>query len=251
MNPDSSIEKWIHSADAWITDQGAHGDWSRRVILDPTLAEIIPSLRGKKVLDLGCGEGRYSRVLQDRGAVVTGIDPVPQFIDHARSLDPQSTYVEGQAEKLPFDDNSFDLVLSYLSIVDIVDLQAASQEIARVVRDHGELIIVTISNVASTTSNWVKDEDGNNLFRKVDRYMEHFSMDLEWRDIRIRNYHRPISYILGLFLDQGFVLTQFLEPLPDPSDPNYEDEFRVPTFQVYCLRANGQGGIAQRTNRRG
>ena len=66
--------------------------------------------------------------------MVTGIDPVPQFIAHARSLDSVSTYVQGKAEELPFEDNSFDMVLSYLSIVDIADLQAASQEIARVIR---------------------------------------------------------------------------------------------------------------------
>ena len=242
MNPDSSLEKWIQSADAWIADQGAEGDWSRRAILDRALEQILVDKRGKTVLDLGCGAGRYSRILQATGAVVTGIDPVPQFIEHARSVDSVSTYVEGKAEELPFEDDSFDIVLSYLSIVDIADLQAASQEIARVIRDRGELIIVNISNVASATPSWVKDEDGNKVYRKVDRYMEHFAMDLEWRDIRIRNYHRPLSYILGLFLNQAFVLTRFVEPLPDPSDPNYEDERRVPTFQVFSLVANGQGG---------
>ena len=242
MNPDSTLGKWIQSANAWITDQGAEGDWSRRAVLDRALEQILADQRGKTVLDLGCGEGRYSRILQGNGAVVTGIDPVPQFIAHARSLDSVSTYVEGQAEALPFEDNSFDIVLSYLSIVDITDLQAASQEIARVVRARGELVIVNISNVASTTPGWVKDEDGNKVYRKVDRYMEHFAMDLEWRDIRIRNYHRPLSYILGLFLNQGFVLTRFIEPLPDPSDPNYNDEWRVPTFQIFSLVANGQGG---------
>lgn len=241
MKPDSAIKKWVQSAAAWIADQGTQGDWSRQAILDPALEQILSDQQGKAILDLGCGEGRYSRILQGNGAVVTGIDPVPQFITRARSLDSVSTYVEGRAEELPFEDSSFDMVLSYLSIVDIADLRAASQEIARVIRDQGELIIVSISNVASTTPSWVKDSNGNKAFRKVDRYMEHFAMDLEWRDIRIRNFHRPLSYILGLFLNQGFVLTQFVEPLPSPSDPNYKDECRVPTFQIFSLIANKQG----------
>ena len=241
MEPDLAIKKWIRSADAWIADQGTEGDWSRRAILDQALGEILPDLQGRTVLDLGCGEGRYSRVLRDKGAVVTGVDPVPQFIEHARSLDAASTYVKGRAEDLPFDNCSFDIVLSYLSIVDIADLQPAADEIARVIRDQGQLVIVNISNVASTTPSWVKDKDGNKAYRTVDRYMEHFAMDLEWRDIKIRNYHRPLSYILGLFLDQGFVLTRFVEPLPDPADSNYQDEWRVPTFQIFSLVANGQG----------
>lgn len=225
----------MDSADAWITDQGADGDWSRRAILDPALESIFFDVEGAAILDLGCGEGRYSRKLKNKGAVVTGIDPVPKFIQRARSLDSESSYVEGRAEALPFAKGSFDMTLSYLSFVDIADLKAAASEITRVLRPGGKLIIVTISNLASTTPSWVKDEHGRKTHRIVDRYMEEFALDLEWRDIRIRNYHRPLSYTLGLFLNQGYVLTQFVEPLPDPSDPNFVHEHRVPTFQILCL----------------
>ena len=236
MDSDIALEKWVESAGAWIDDQGSDGDWSRRVILDPALDELLNNIEGKAVLDLGCGEGRYSRKLKKRGANVTGIDPVPEFIERARSLDTVSKYVEAKAENLPLDDSSFDLVLSYLSIVDIVDLESASREIARVMRPGGQLVIVNISNLASTTPGWVKDKEGNKIYRTVDRYMEHFAMDLEWRNIRIRNYHRPLGYTLGLFLKLDFVLTQFIEPLPEPSQPGYVEEFRVPNFQIYSLR---------------
>jgi SAM-dependent methyltransferase len=235
MNPDSSLKKWIQSADAWIADQGNEGDWSRRVVLDPALEKILTHTKGKAVLDLGCGEGRYSRVLQGSGALVTGIDPVPQFINRARTLDSISTYIEAKAEALPLANSSFDIILSYLSFIDIADLQAASQEIARVLRPGGELVVVSISNMASTTDGWIKDEAGNKSYRTVDRYMEHFAMDLEWRGIRISNYHRPLSYVLGLFLNHGFVLTRFIEPLPETSDPDYKDEWRVPNFQIYSF----------------
>ena len=235
MSSDAGIQKWIESANAWIADQGTDGDWSRRAILDPALEPILSDIQGKAILDLGCGEGRFSRTLKDKGAVVTGIDPVPQFIEYARSLDTESRYVNGTAEALPFADGSFDIVLSYLSVVDIADLKAAASEITRVLRDKGKLVVVTISNLASTTAGWVKDNNGDKAHRTVDRYMEQFALDLEWRDIKIRNYHRPLSYTLGLFLDQGFVLTRFVEPLPGPSDPNYTDEHRVPTFQIFCL----------------
>lgn len=235
MSFDTGIRKWIESANAWIADQGTDGDWSRRAILDPALEHILFDPRGKAILDLGCGEGRYCRLLKEKGAVVTGIDPVSQFVEHARSLDSESIYVEGAAESLPFADGSFDIVLSYLSFVDIADLKAAASEITRVLRENGTLVIVTISNVASTTAGWVKDKNGHKTHREVDRYMEEFALDLEWRGIRIRNYHRPLSYTLGLFLDQGFVLTRFVEPLPDPAEPNYKDEHRVPTFQILAL----------------
>lgn len=66
--------------------------------------------------------------------------------------------------------------------------------------------------------------------------MEHFSMDLEWHGIRIKNYHRLLSYIFDLFLNHGFVLTRFIEPLPDLSDPDYNEEWRVPNFQIYSFK---------------
>ena len=59
MNRDSTVEKWIQSAEAWIADQGEAGDWSRRAILDPALNDLLPNLDGTSVLDLGCGEGRF------------------------------------------------------------------------------------------------------------------------------------------------------------------------------------------------
>ena len=112
MDSDSALEKWIQSANAWISDQGVEGDWSRRAVLDPVLDRIFSAVAGKSVLDLGCGEGRYSRKLSGMGAIVTGIDPVPQIIEHARALDSASRYVEGRAESLPFVGDSFEVVLS-------------------------------------------------------------------------------------------------------------------------------------------
>ncbi|MEM6734065.1 MAG: class I SAM-dependent methyltransferase, partial [Myxococcota bacterium] len=199
--------------------------------LEPLFADV----RGKTILDVGCGEGRYARKLKARGAKLTGIDPVPAFVEHARSLDSESRYVVGTAASLPFEDDSFDLVLSYLSLVDIVDLETAAAEMTRVLRCPGKLVIVTLSNLASTTTGWVKDAHGKKLYRKVYRYMEEFALDLEWRGIAIRNYHRPLSQVLGGFLERGLVLTGFAEPLPDPADPNYAEEYCVPTFQILTL----------------
>lgn len=230
------LQKWRESASAWIKDQSEHGDWSRRVILDPALENLLPELTNKTVLDLGCGEGRYARILKSKGATVTAIDPVPEFISHARSLDPDSTYIEAFAESIPCPDHHFDLIISYLTIIDIDDLESASKEINRLLKPGGELVIVTLSNMASCNDGWKKDETGRKLYRTIDRYMEHFSMDLEWRGIQITNYHRPLSYVLGLFLNQNFVLTQFIEPLPDPENPQFNDEFRCPNFQIYKLQ---------------
>lgn len=227
---------WKQSAQAWIESQGDRGDWSRREILDPALETLLGNVRDLQILDVGCGEGRYARHLAAKGARVSAIDPVPEFIDLAISMDPVSRYFVGRAESIPFPTQTFDLVLSYLTMIDIPDDVAASAEMVRVVKPGGRIIIVTVSNLASTSTGWVKNDKGERLYRTVDRYMEHFSMDLEWKNIKIVNFHRPLSHTIGCFLNDRCVLTGFHEPLPSPDSPDYVNEFRAPNFQILEFR---------------
>ncbi len=229
---DLPLGGWLASASAWMESQGELGDQSRQEILDPCLDQILGQVEGLAILDVGCGEGRYAAMLASKGATVTGIDPVGVFIKRASSRCPTGTFVQGFAEAVPFESQSFDLVLSYLSIIDIPDYVKAISEMARVVRPKGRVILVTVSNMASATDGWVKDEAGIKLYRSIDRYMDEFALDLSWNGIRIANYHRPLSAILKAFFDTGLKMTGFYEPLPQPDSPCYQDEFRVPTFQV-------------------
>ena len=227
---------WEASASAWINSQGESGDCSRRDILDPCLKKVLGDVSGLQILDVGCGEGRYARKLAAKGALVTGIDPTGSFITRARELDPRGTYIQTGAESLPLPDKTFDITISYLSIVDIPDYRSAIREMARVTKPNGRIVVATVSNVASTTDQWVRDAGGAKLYRTVDRYMDEFELDLDWQEIRIVNYHRPLSAILGVFFESGLVMDNFLEPLPSPDSKDYIDERRVPTFQVMTFR---------------
>lgn len=230
---------WTGSAQAWIDAQGEFGDGSRRDILDPALEPILGNVAGLTILDVGCGEGRYARLLATKGATVTGLDPVDDFINLARSRHPQGKYVVGTAEQMPFTERSFDIVLSYLSIVDIPDHRRAIGEMTRVLSSTGRIVLVTISNMASTSDTWVRDTAGRKLYRTVDRYMDEFSLDLKWSGIHIQNYHRPLSAIFSPFFEAGLLLDGFYEPLPAKGSPDYVDEYRVPTFQIMTFRFAG------------
>ena len=227
------IQMWRESAEAWISGQGERGDLSRREVLDPALENLLADVGGLSILDLGCGEGRYCRHLASRGAKVVGLDPVPEFIDHSLRLDPSGEYLVASATSIPLPSQSFDLVLSYLSLLDIEDYKTACAEMIRVTKPGGQIAIVMISNMASTTDTWVRDASGRKLYRTVDNYMSEFELHLSWGGINIKNYHRPLSAILAQFLGHGCMLTDFLEPLPAEDSPMYADEFRVPTFQIY------------------
>jgi SAM-dependent methyltransferase len=236
LSVDLSIGGWKESAAAWIVLQSEAGDESRREILDPCLEYVIGDIAGQAALDVDCGEGRYSRRMAAKGAKVTGIDPVKEFIEHARALHPEGSYLLASGESLPLPSETFDLTLSYLTLIDIPGYRAAIREMARVTKGDGRIVIVTVSNMASVSDGWIKDAEGKKLFRAVDRYMEEFELDLSWAGLRIINYHRPMSAILGAFFESGLVMDGFWEPLPPVESANYESEFRVPNFQVMSFR---------------
>lgn len=128
---------WQDSAEAWVADQGEYGDFGRRYVLDPVMLPRALARGPRNALDVGCGEGRFCRMLKSQGVDVVGVDPTPALLAAARARDIQGTYVDAFAEQLPFDDEAFDLVVSYLSLIDIPDIQSAIPEMARVLRPGG------------------------------------------------------------------------------------------------------------------
>ena len=66
---------WAESAAAWIADIGEEGDYGRACVLDRPMLERIHGRRFATALDVGCGEGRFCRMLQVAGISTVGIDP--------------------------------------------------------------------------------------------------------------------------------------------------------------------------------
>jgi ubiquinone/menaquinone biosynthesis C-methylase UbiE len=71
-----------------------------------------------RTLEVGAGEGRVSRDLAARGYGVTGLEASPTLVEAARAEHPDGDYVLGLAEELPFEDESFELVVAYNALMD-------------------------------------------------------------------------------------------------------------------------------------
>ncbi len=112
---------WDESAEAWIADMGDEGDFGRQFVLDSPMLARVSAGPFADALDVGCGEGRFCRMLADLGIATTGIDPTRALIEHAQILHPDGDYRIGRAEALDFADASFDLVVAYMSLIDIPD----------------------------------------------------------------------------------------------------------------------------------
>src|SRR4051812_3314895 len=94
--------------------------------------------RNERILDLATGTGWTSRVVARRGAVVTGVDIATALLEAAERQAAAEQlpirYVEGDAERLPFEDASFDAIVSTYGVMFASRPEAAAKELARVCR---------------------------------------------------------------------------------------------------------------------
>ena len=196
---------WDRSADAWLALLGQEGDFSRAHVLDAPMMARATATGAQSALDVGCGEGRFCRMLAGTVPDVTGLDPTQKLLDAARAAG-GATYVNGTAEALPFPDARFDLVVSYLTLIDIADAGQGLREMVRVLRPGGHLLIANLNawktGSLAKSESWQRDADGAATMT-VDRYLEEHAHWGEWAGMRIQNWHRPLSFYMTALLDLG------------------------------------------------
>ena len=217
---------WDESAAAWIKSLGGKGDFGRRRVLDRPMLARLEKRRFGYALDVGCGEGRFCRMMRQHGIGATGLDPTSKLIDRAISLDREGDYILGKAEDIPFPDEHFELVVSYLSLIDIQDYRKAIAEMVRVLQPGGTLLVANMTSfkTAVRRRNIVRQWVGSQFGYPVAGYSEERANWESWRGIRVRNWHRPLSAYMQTFLGAGLELRHFDEPVI--ADPMNERELR-------------------------
>lgn len=226
---------WNESAEAWIADMGSDGDFGRRWVLDKPMLDLVNARNHALALDVGCGEGRFCRMLRARNIQAIGIDPTERLLEHARQLDPGGSYLNGRAEALAFEDNSFDLVVSYLTLIDIPDAAAGIAEMVRVLNPGGSLLIANLNSfiTAAADVSWITDAQGKRLHYPIDNYMTETGHRVRWRGIDIVNHHRPFGTYMHWLLGAGLELVHFEEPAPHPDAPAKAEYYRrAPWFHI-------------------
>lgn len=105
---------------------------------------VLGDLAGKRILDLGCGGGGLAKDLVARGAEVTGADPNAEALLSARRSVENAAFIEASAEALPFEDGSFDAVVTVNTLhhVPMPSMGDALGEMARVLRAGGRLMVI-------------------------------------------------------------------------------------------------------------
>ncbi|MFZ4382500.1 MAG: class I SAM-dependent methyltransferase [Sandarakinorhabdus sp.] len=229
---------WDASADAWIDVQGDSGDFGRLHVLDAPMLALVAQLAPMRVLDVGCGEGRFCRMLGARGIATTGIDPTAALIEQARSLHPDGDYRIAAAETMAVAPASVDMAVCYLSLIDMDDLDAALDRIVAAICPGGHLLIANLTsfNTAAVHLGWEKPLLGEPRFA-IDHYLQERPRRTIWQGIDIINHHRPLKRYMQALLGAGLVLTHFDEPPATGGPSDKRDRYnRVPNFHIMCWR---------------
>src|SRR5438270_3614758 len=143
----------------------ATGDFSMvgagQVIVGEMLCEAVELHAGQDVLDVATGAGNTALAAARRGCRVTGIDFVPALLDRARERAAaerlKATFLEGDAERIPLPDSSFDAVLSTFGAMFAPDPARSAAELLRVCRTGGKIGM----------ANWTPDGMIGEMFRLV------------------------------------------------------------------------------------
>ncbi|WP_436926960.1 class I SAM-dependent methyltransferase [Halosimplex amylolyticum] len=264
---------------------GAHydalaDDWSeyaqvpwRAQVLWPTLVELLPDLDGKRVLDVGCGDGYYAARLADRGADVLGVDVSAAMVETARErYGDRTEFRQGDISAgLGFvDAGSVDLVCCQHVLSHVPDLDPVAAEFARVLRPGGTAVLSThhpfheylvVRDESYPDTRAIDDLDARPAVRAETRpptYGETERYELYWGgtvpaedadgggtgddEIPATFHRRPLDALTGPLFDAGFALRDLCEPdLIERLDDDLLDEdsplARRPPRSL-CLRAD-------------
>jgi SAM-dependent methyltransferase len=178
--------------------------------------EVVLRLLGEgpgRLLDLGCGGGAHAVVFAERGWTVTGVDISSAQLELARARGIEVLEVDAAA--LPFEDESFDAVVSMFTHTDVHDFAPVMRETTRVLRPGGSLVYLGVHPCFVGPHAFVHDREVPDLhpgYRDTSYRTEAPGIWSEGIRSKVGATHLPLGLFLQTFLNAGLVLEHVEEP---------------------------------------
>ena len=132
-------------------------DGRKNLLLDRIQWNCLKALmrKGDRVLDFGCGVGRFASRISSLGISYTGVDPYPMMVETAKKNNPGLTFLQAGAPPLPFGDGSFDMILScgvFLYLVNTPQAAPMVQEFSRLLGSKGRVVLLEQASASGQNS---------------------------------------------------------------------------------------------------
>jgi 2-polyprenyl-3-methyl-5-hydroxy-6-metoxy-1,4-benzoquinol methylase len=209
------------------------GDFAKRHLVNPVLLRLLGDVRGRRVLDAGCGNGYLSRMLAERDAQVVGVEPTDVMVTFAREKETELAqgvaYVQADLARLPDLGGPFDAVVCSMVLMAIPDWRPAMRACVAALRPGGVFVFAVVHPAFEELfGTW--REHGEYRSR---RYLAEY----EIAGPTGTDFHRPISAYLNELASLGCRLREFVEPGLDPSAvdpeiPGIEGYVHLPNFLI-------------------
>lgn len=171
----------------------------------PRFLELLPP-PGRFTIDAGCGEGRLTRVLRDRGYRVAGFEPSARLAGAAATHPEAASTIRADAVCLPVKARGADLYVSYMVLQDVDDLDGVVREAARVLGGGGRACLAIVHPAQALL-------DRRSYFEPA-RLAEHVERD--GLRMTFESEHRPLERYARALEDAGLLIEAIREPVPDP-----------------------------------
>lgn len=221
MKQDESTRAWQAMGEEWIrlVQDSEH----RTRFVMPYMLNKLQAVEGKNILDLGCGEGGYARELARRGALVTAVDCNEEALAYSARLTMAEGlsvchFIRNSNDLDGFADNSSDIVLCSMMLMDCQDLIGTVGEAARVLKPGGRLYASVLHPCFDGEHETGIGRQGAGLDRQV--VVKNYFEPREWDaplykgETPVRWHHRTLEEYTRAFLEAGLVIAGLEEPRP-------------------------------------
>jgi len=211
----------------------------------PSTLKILGNVKGKKVLDYGCGSGIYTKILVNGGANVKGFDISKEMLKIAIKENPDVELKIGSGYKIPFNEK-FDIVLASLVVHYMKDWDKMFREVRRVL-NNGGVFIFSSDNPVFQASKSVKVGSKKLKALGMMDYFKNDRKEVSWinpynnKEIIVPYYHRTYETIIKTIIRNKFEIIDYLDCFPDKKSKRiFSKEYtlysKVPKFMVFKVR---------------
>ena len=179
----------------------------------PILLSMLPDLRGKSVLDIGCGMGQHARQYADMGAEsVLGIDISRKMLAYAQAHNSAAniTYLPMAMEDIDAIDRRFDLVTSSLAFDYVEDFAGLMRKVHGRMREDAKFVFSMSHPIATAWDGaydrYTRTETGERLYANLRNYCVEGLRKMDWVVDGYECYHRTVATLINALVGAGFVI---------------------------------------------